>query len=302
MKSRDKKYLIQDIYESRLYEEMKILQQKFINNGNKIDDERLMFLQDLHKMEIIEDSQQYSSAQLRMNEIDRLQKRGDMPPCMTYLIQGLNDNHHLKHFGRLQLGLFLKGAGLSLNEALHFWRQKFSKFTEDQFKKNYEYNIKHNYGKQGKHTDYTPMSCQKILSYNPLSDEYHGCPFKVMETNKLKNWLKIYYKINDNQYYDIEKFKKLKTFKQYFFFNIILFINKQKLACRELFKIKNTPLDKKSNLDQKIVDKIGTHPNVYFEQALRINEPGRFEDSSIINKKDNNSQKINSKNKMDLEF
>ena len=37
-----------------------------------------------------------------------------MPPCMAYLVEGLNDKGHLKHFGRLQLGLFLKGAGLSL--------------------------------------------------------------------------------------------------------------------------------------------------------------------------------------------
>jgi len=44
-----------------------------------------------------------------------------MPACMHYLVEGLNKNNHLRHLGRLQLGLFLKGAGLNLHEALVFW-------------------------------------------------------------------------------------------------------------------------------------------------------------------------------------
>jgi DNA primase large subunit len=42
--------------------------------------------------------------------------------CMRYLYEKLLDLHHLKHFGRLQLGLFLKGAGLTLDDAQYFWK------------------------------------------------------------------------------------------------------------------------------------------------------------------------------------
>lgn len=74
-----------------------------------------------------------------------------MPLCMAFPMDGLNEKGHLRHFGRLQLGLFLKGAGLNLQEAIAFWANRFSKTTNaEDFRKKYEYNIKHNYGKLGK--------------------------------------------------------------------------------------------------------------------------------------------------------
>lgn len=39
----------------------------------------------------------------------------------------LRSEHHLKHQARQQYGLFLKGAGLPLEQALVFWRFEFTK-------------------------------------------------------------------------------------------------------------------------------------------------------------------------------
>lgn len=46
---------------------------------------------------------------------------------MRNLHEALKTNHHLRHYGRLQYLLFLKGIGLPLEESLKFWRNEFSK-------------------------------------------------------------------------------------------------------------------------------------------------------------------------------
>lgn len=49
--------------------------------------------------------------------------------CMRHLYQKLRHEHKLKHGGRMQFGLYLKGLGLSLEDALDFWRQEFTHVT-----------------------------------------------------------------------------------------------------------------------------------------------------------------------------
>ncbi|GJQ10244.1 hypothetical protein GpartN1_g2035.t1 [Galdieria partita] len=117
-----------------------------------------------------------------------------MPLCMFRLMKRLEQNHHLKHGARLQLGLFLKGCGLSMEESVHFWKTEFSKggISSDKFDKEYAYAIRHHYGKEGKRASYTPYSCMKIIQQRPSAHEEHGCPFRELNSNSLDNLLQTY--------------------------------------------------------------------------------------------------------------
>lgn len=60
---------------------------------------------------------------------------------MKRLHVNLRSEHHLKHQARQQYGLFLKGAGLSLEEALVFWKSEFTKkMDSDKVKISKNYN------------------------------------------------------------------------------------------------------------------------------------------------------------------
>lgn len=94
------------------------------------------------------------------------------PMCMRALHDNLQRDNHLKYFGRLQYGLFLKVSpqilaanysptfafqvlGLSIEEAIIFWRKSFSnRITDDRFNKEYKYNIRHSYGLEGRRHNY----------------------------------------------------------------------------------------------------------------------------------------------------
>ena len=49
------------------------------------------------------------------------------PPCMRRIQNELRAEHHLKYFARQQYGLFLKGAGMPLDESIRFFRDEFTK-------------------------------------------------------------------------------------------------------------------------------------------------------------------------------
>ncbi|KXS11342.1 hypothetical protein M427DRAFT_102476 [Gonapodya prolifera JEL478] len=126
------------------------------------------------------------AGQITHADIDKL-AAAHFPPCMRSLHMALRRDAHLKHFGRMQYGLFLKGIGLSLEEALVFWRQAFRSKTDEEFQKSYAYNIRHNYGREGKRTDYTPYSCSKIITTNrPSTGDHHGCPFRDFAPDNLR--------------------------------------------------------------------------------------------------------------------
>ena len=201
-----------------------------------------------------------------LQDIENLAQES-FPLCMQILHRSLTVESHLKHNGRLQYGLFLKGVGLSLEESMKFWKVKFEKKTKaDKFDKEYAYNIRHSYGKEGKRTNYPPWSCKKIQSMSmPSNIEAHGCPYKVFSEEKLRMVL-----------YDL-KFKELE---------VIKIMDKKKsneysIACMRHFEAKypNFPYEK-----------VGIHPNSYYESSVDIKK------KSMKNKKkieyDSNNKEI----------
>ncbi|KAB1201284.1 putative DNA primase large subunit [Morella rubra] len=125
-------------------------------------------------------------AEISIKDIDQISK-SSFPLCMRHLFEKLREDHHLKHGGRMQLGLFLKGVGLKLDDALAFWKAEFSqKVGAERFDKEYAYSIRHNYGREGKRTDYTPFSCQKIISSAPGVGDHHGCPYRHFSEENLR--------------------------------------------------------------------------------------------------------------------
>jgi len=142
---------------------------------------------------------------ISFKDIDSLAEKS-FPLCMLLANRHLTANGHLTHNGRLQYGMFLKGMGLSLEESLNFWKTKFSKKTsEDKFEKEYAYNIRHNYGKEGRRNDYVPWSCYKIQNLPaPAVNESHGCPFKYYSEEKLRSLL-----VNDMRFKELDVLKIL---------------------------------------------------------------------------------------------
>jgi len=108
------------------------------------------------------------------------------PPCMAELYRHLKHDSHLRYEGRRLLGLFLKGIGLGLNDAITFWREAFSRKTPStEFHKAYGYGIRHSYGKEGGRKQYRLPGCAYMIRQQPRQGEYHGCPFKTCTSTQL---------------------------------------------------------------------------------------------------------------------
>ncbi|XP_014282158.1 DNA primase large subunit [Halyomorpha halys] len=130
-----------------------------------------------------------NNGKVDINNLDTLSKIS-FPLCMQQLHQRLRKEHHLKHFARLQYILFIKGIGVTLEDALRFWKSEFTKKVDpEKFDKSYAYNVRHSYGKVGKMANYSPQSCLKIISCSVGPGEAHGCPFKHQDQGNLKKTL-----------------------------------------------------------------------------------------------------------------
>lgn len=176
----------------------------------------------------------------------------------------LRKNNHLKHFGRLQYTLFLKGIGLTLEECLIFWRQAFKLITDDTFNKEYRYNIRHAYGDVGgdairRGKGYSPFSCQKILTEHPPgSGESHGCPYRHFSVDNLTTLLQT------TGVHDRDVLSGVRTD-----------VEKQKyhLACNRVFDFAHKKEIQKGKEDGSWsaadLDTI-VHPNTYFKRSYLL--------------------------------
>lgn len=116
--------------------------------------------------------------------------RQSFPLCMQNMYAALRESGHLKHDGRMQFGLFLKGVGLPLEEAVKFWRMMMAQTAPgEKFDKEYLYNVRHNYGKEGKRKDYTPYSCSRVINAVPGVGQVHGCPYRTFAPEALRTAL-----------------------------------------------------------------------------------------------------------------
>ena len=205
-----------------------------------------------------------------MNDVDIVSERC-FPLCMSLIERHINQYSHLMHFGRLQYTLFLKGAGLSVDEALKFFQKKYEKKTPiDKFEKEYAYNIRHSYGLEGKRVSYTPYTCEKIINMNgPMGRECHGCPFKTYSADNLR---KILSTCNLNPL-DIEEIISKKKNNEY------------QMACVKYFEGKFPKVQGEG---------IGIHPNRYFSSAMKAMKNINNKVKTNENIKDNN-------NSMDIE-
>ncbi|XP_054718625.1 LOW QUALITY PROTEIN: DNA primase large subunit-like [Uloborus diversus] len=226
------------------------------------EDTRLInMLQTLHQRYIGTD---YSNRKtefvgdVSLEAIDSLSKTS-FPLCMRNLHDALRKTHHLKYNGRLQYGLFLKGIGLSLEDALRFWREEFTKVMDmDKFDKQYMYNIRYNYGKEGKRANFSPYSCIKIITSNsPGAGEFHGCPYKHFDENNLRQKLHSTH-LNSS---GINEVMDLAAKGHY------------QIACTRYFELTHQDM----SVDQGI-----NHPNQYFEESQKIAKGIKKNDKTYI--------------------
>lgn len=182
------------------------------------------------------------------------------PLCMSEILEGLKTKHQLKHWGRLQLGLFLKGIGMKLEDNILLFSNHLGKLGDGSKKiQEYKYYIEHMYGKRGKKTDYTPWSCQKIADKAiPTSNDVYGCPFKFYSDSHLAKALKLR-RLDDGQVNDVLAARKVA-------YNI---------GCRKMFELTHNVA--------KVMPGVGKHPNSYYLSSYFAKNRNKEQTSSFNN-------------------
>ncbi|KAI1795763.1 DNA primase, large subunit [Ganoderma leucocontextum] len=194
------------------------------------------------------------------------------PACMRNLHMALRRDKHLKHYGRLQYGLFLKILGLSIDEALAFWRKAFSSIQDDKFNKEYRYNIRHSYGLEGKRANYAAWGCQQILMSNePGPGDSHGCPYRHFSTDNLQSALLTMYSDHGLTSQDMPEIMNMVKQKHYH------------VACTRVFEITHSRQGVKKGEGVGAGESV-THPNHYAARSRELvkKEEGKEADGDVV--------------------
>ncbi|KAJ1979435.1 DNA primase subunit pri2 [Dimargaris verticillata] len=163
------------------------------------------------------------------------------------------------------------GIGVSLEDAMEYWRKAFRHLSDDKFQKEHAYNIRHNYGLEGKRTNYSPYSCNKIILANhPGPGDHHGCPFRHFSKDQLVDSLCHQNLAED----DIRSIAELAKAGHY------------QIACTRHFEAvhKNTKRRATESTSAKTPDTANgvkdagalgriIHPNQFYDQSVALTQP-----------------------------
>lgn len=190
--------------------------------------------------------------------VDALVKQ-HAPMCMRNLHESLQDKGHLRHFGRMQYNLFLKNVGLSVEEAMLFWRRSFRGMSDDKFNKEYKYNIRWGYGLEGRRVNVQAKNCVAIITQDqPGPQDNHGCPFRHFSPQNLSSALVKHYGLNFGEQAEIVQAVKNGHYH---------------VGCTRLFEITHQKqgIRKGDGLGQ---GENVSHPNRYFERSYAVMQSG----------------------------
>jgi DNA primase large subunit len=194
--------------------------------------------------------------------VDALVKQ-HAPMCMRNLHESLQDKGHLRHYGRMQYNLFLKDVGLSVEEAMLFWRRSFRGMSDDKFNKEYKYNIRWGFGLEGRRVNVQAKNCVAIITQDqPGPQDNHGCPFRHFSPQNLSSALIKQYGLNFAEQAEI-----LQSVKN----------GHYHVGCTRLFEITHQKqgIRKGDGLGQ---GENVSHPNRYFERSYAVAQGGGLTD------------------------
>lgn len=125
------------------------------------------------------------------------------PPCIAALDSRLSQGFHMEHYEYLQLGFFLREAGMSFKDYQRYWYfrhpsnrgKSWEEFSTSHWG---DYQLRQQYGLTGGGTQYSAFSCKKAQSEA-------FCPFKDFNSDEIALFIQSYLEIDDANENDIKR-------------------------------------------------------------------------------------------------